>query len=134
MQSSNRLSDIFKKLSELPELEELQIELLIDIKPEFMAKRVFSSSIPFQLTSVRRLVLDEERLVAYETAGADLHEFSKLKQSTIDGLAWCKAIHSVFPNLEELSVCTAFADRKKLRLKAIEEHVNLLGLRKFKIE
>ena len=104
------LSDILENLSNLRKLEELVISFPIDIKPQFMTKRA-STQNPLQLTSVKRLVLRD----TFEALVTDL--------PPIDGLTWCRAIHSVFPELEELSVRALTEDR----LNAIQAHVRLLG-------
>ena len=113
------LSDILENLSNLHNLEEFTIAFPIFIKPEFMAKRA-SSPKPFQLTSLKRLVLKETK-----PNGA-------LQQNYLpfDGLAWCRTIHAVFPNLEELSIRTLTQDR----LNAIQAHVHLWCLRKCSLD
>jgi len=115
--SSNQhpdLSDILVNLSNLHELEALTIYFPIDIKPQFMANRV-STPNPFQLTTVKRLDLTHTPIVQYD-----------MPSPPIDGLAWCRAIHAVFPNLEELSLRALNEDS----LNAIQAHVHLLRLKK----
>ena len=96
-------------------MEALTIYFPIDIKPQFMAKRA-STPNPFQLTSVSRLYLTNVPKGLFA-----------MPSPPIDGLAWCRAIHAVFPNLEELSLEAITEDC----FNAIHAHVHLLCLKKF---
>ena len=95
---------ILDNLSKLRELVELRIDFPITIKPQFMAERAFTPN-PVQLKSVKRLVLDEKCHFSFQLSDDDAEELEEL-MPPMDGLVWCRAIHAVFPNLEELTLCS----------------------------